>query len=110
MSQIVGLVVLPNDGRPGNLRTRTNGILSSRLVPGSWQSPRRALRGPRTTENTGLERCRSDGEDSEDGLLSMRGKIDGVLEAEKKRGRSYLAAVLVNTRPNQFVKYPACTI
>ena len=53
MSQIVGLVVLPNDGRPGNSRTRTDGILSSRLVPGSWQSPRRALQGPRTTENTG---------------------------------------------------------
>ena len=52
MSQTVGLVVLPNDGRPGYSRTRTDGILSSRLVPGSWQSPRRALRGPRTTENT----------------------------------------------------------
>ena len=55
MSQIVGLVVLPNDGRPGNSRTRTDGILSSRLVPGSWQSPRRALRGPRTTANTAEE-------------------------------------------------------
>ena len=59
MSQIVGLAVLPNDGRPGDSRTRTDGILSSRPVPGSWQSPRRALRGPRTTENTGLgENCR----------------------------------------------------
>ena len=28
MTQIVGLVVLPNDGRPGNSRTRTDGILS----------------------------------------------------------------------------------
>ena len=52
MSQIVGFVVLHNDGRPGNSRTRTDGILSSRLVPGSWKSPRRALRGPRTAENT----------------------------------------------------------
>jgi len=76
MSQIVGLVVLPNDGRPGNSRTRTDGILSSRLVilsswptsrnerrgrttfcrprlvPGTWQSPRWVLRGPRTTTNT----------------------------------------------------------
>ena len=32
MSQIVGLVVLPNDGRPGNSRTRTDDILSSRPV------------------------------------------------------------------------------
>ena len=31
----------------------------------------------------------------------MGGKIDGVFEAEEKRGRSYLAAVLVNSRPNQ---------
>ena len=35
--------------------------------------------------------------------------MDGVLEAEEKRGRSYLAAVLVNARPNQLVKDPACT-
>ena len=55
MSQIVGLVIPPNDGRPGNSRTRTDGILSSSLVPGSWQSPRRALRGPRTAENTGVK-------------------------------------------------------
>ena len=32
MSQIVVLVVLPNDGRLGNSRTRTDSILSSRLV------------------------------------------------------------------------------
>ena len=32
MSQIVGLVALPNDGRPGNSMTRTDGILSSRPV------------------------------------------------------------------------------
>ena len=32
MSQIVGLVVLPNDGRPGSSRTRTDGNLSSRPV------------------------------------------------------------------------------
>ena len=31
---------------------RTDYVLPSRLVPGSWQSPRRALRGPRTTANT----------------------------------------------------------
>ena len=27
--------------------------MPSRPVPGSWQSPRRALRGPRTVANTG---------------------------------------------------------
>ena len=46
MSQIVGLVVLPNDGRPGNSRTRTDHVLPSRPVPGSWQSPARPYRGP----------------------------------------------------------------
>ena len=51
VSQIVGLVALPNDGRPGNSRTRTDYVLPSRLFPGSWQSPRRALRGPRTAAN-----------------------------------------------------------
>ena len=43
-----------SSSRPGNSRTRTDYILPSRLlVRGSWQSPRRALRGPRTAENTG---------------------------------------------------------
>ena len=53
MSQIVGLVVLPNDGRPGNSRTRTDGILLSRLVLGSWQSPPGPTE-PRMAENTAL--------------------------------------------------------
>ena len=53
MSQIVGLVVLPNDGGPENSRTRTDHVLPSRLVPGSWKFPCRALQGPRTAENTG---------------------------------------------------------
>ena len=57
-----------------------------------------------------LERCRFDEEDSKDEFLSMGGKFDGVLEAEEKRGRSYLAAVLVNTRPNQLAKNPICTL
>jgi len=48
----VVFVVLPNDDRPGISRRRTDHILPSRLVPGSWQSPRRALRGPQTVENT----------------------------------------------------------
>ena len=55
LSQVVGLVVLANDGRPGNSRTRTDYILPSPLVRGSWQSPHRALRGPRTAENTERE-------------------------------------------------------
>ena len=42
---------------------------------------------------------------SKDGLLSTGGKIDGVLEAEEKRGRSYPAAVLVNAWPNQLDKH-----
>ena len=46
MSQIVGLVVLPNDGRPGNSRTRMDYVLPSRPVLGAWQSPRGALWGP----------------------------------------------------------------
>ena len=46
MSQIVGFAVLPNDGRPGNSRTRTDGILSSRPVPGSGQSPAGPYGGP----------------------------------------------------------------
>jgi len=52
MSQIVGLVGLPNDGRPGNLKLRTDYVLPSRPVPGCWQSPSRALRVPRTAANT----------------------------------------------------------
>ena len=49
MSQIVGLVVLPNDGRPGNLRTRTDGILSSRPVIFSSCPTSRNERRGRTT-------------------------------------------------------------
>ena len=76
MSQILGLVVLLNNGRPGNSRTMTDGILSSHPVifstcptsrnerrgwttfclpvssraPGS--PPCQALQGPRTAANT----------------------------------------------------------
>ena len=57
-----------------------------------------------------FRRCRFDEEDSKDVFLSAVGKIDGVLEAEEKRGRSYLAALLVNARPNQFVKDLICTV
>ena len=49
MSQIVGLVVLPNDGRPGNSRTRTDGILSSRPVIFSSCPTSRVERRGRTT-------------------------------------------------------------
>ena len=49
MSQIVGLVVLPNDGRPGNSRTRTDGILSSRPVIFSSCPTSRSERRGRTT-------------------------------------------------------------
>ena len=49
MSQIVGLVVLPNDGRPGNSRTRTDGILSSRPVIFSSCPTSRNERRGRTT-------------------------------------------------------------
>ena len=49
MSQTVGLVVLPNDGHPGNSRTRTDGILSSRpVIFSSCPSSRNERRG-RTT-------------------------------------------------------------
>ena len=64
LAQTVGLLVLNNDGRPGSSRTRTADILPSRLVRGSWQSHRRALRRPRTAENTGCcgtERASSSG-------------------------------------------------
>ena len=49
MTQIVGLVVLPNDGRPGNSRTRTDGILSSRPVIFSSCPTSRNERRGRTT-------------------------------------------------------------
>ena len=55
MSQIVGLVILLNDCRPGNSRMRTDGILSSLLVPWSWQSPSQGLWGLRKTTNTNCE-------------------------------------------------------
>jgi len=58
---LVGLVVLPNYGRPGNSRTRTDYVLPSRPVPGCWQSPRRALRGPRTAANTDYASPQSSG-------------------------------------------------
>ena len=50
MSQIVGLVVVhPNDGHPGNSRTRTDGILSSRPVIFSSCPTSRNERRGRTT-------------------------------------------------------------
>ena len=49
MSQIVGLVVLPNDGLPGNSRMRTDGILSFRpVIFSSCPTSRNEIRG-RTT-------------------------------------------------------------
>ena len=47
-----GPAVLPKDGRPVASRTGADRVLPSRPVRGSWQSPRRAPRGPRTVENT----------------------------------------------------------
>ena len=52
MSQMVGLALLPDHCRPGNSRMRTDYVLPSLPVPGSWQSPRRALGGPRMAANT----------------------------------------------------------
>ena len=52
MSYLAGPAVLHNDGRPEVSRTGVDRVLPSRPVQGSWQSPRRALRGPRTVENT----------------------------------------------------------
>jgi len=52
MSYLVGPVVRHKDARPEVSRTGVDRILPSRPVQGSWQSPRRALRGPRTVENT----------------------------------------------------------
>ena len=49
MSRIVGFVVLPNDDRPGNSRTRTDGILSSRPVIFSSCPTNRSERRGRTT-------------------------------------------------------------
>jgi len=45
MSYLTGPTV-HNDGRPEVSRTGVDRILPSRPVQGSWQSPRRALRGP----------------------------------------------------------------
>jgi len=53
MSYLAGPAVRHKDGRPEVSRTGVDRILPSRPVQGSWQSPRRALRGPRTVENTG---------------------------------------------------------
>jgi len=52
MSYLAGPAVRHKDGRPELSRTGVDRILPSRPVQGSWQSPRRALRGPRTDENT----------------------------------------------------------
>ena len=54
MSYLAGPAVPHKDGRPEVSRTGVDRILPSRPVQGSWQSPRRALRGPRTVENTAL--------------------------------------------------------
>ncbi|PUU79271.1 hypothetical protein B9Z19DRAFT_1125446 [Tuber borchii] len=55
MSYLAGPAVLHKDGRPEVSRTGVDRNLPSRPVRGSWQSPRRALRGPQTVENTGSE-------------------------------------------------------
>jgi len=55
MSQVVGLFVLANNGRPGNSRTRTDYILPSYLVRGSFKSTYQVLQGPWTAENTAGE-------------------------------------------------------
>ena len=52
MSYLAGPAVRHKDGRPAVSRTGVDRILPSRPVQGAWQSPRRALRGPRTVENT----------------------------------------------------------
>ena len=52
MSHPVGPAVLPKDGRPSLRADGTVYSLPSRPVRGSWQSPSRAPRGPRTVENT----------------------------------------------------------
>jgi len=53
--------------------------------------------------------CGFNAEDSKDGLLSEVRSTDRVLEAEEKRGRSYLAALFANTRANQLVKDRICS-
>ncbi|RPB04615.1 hypothetical protein L873DRAFT_1274681 [Choiromyces venosus 120613-1] len=53
LSYLTGPAVLRNNCRPEVSRTGVHRILPSRPVQGSWQSSRRALRGPRTVENTG---------------------------------------------------------
>ncbi|RPB05595.1 hypothetical protein L873DRAFT_519026 [Choiromyces venosus 120613-1] len=52
---IVGPVVLLNDGRSESSKTRTDHILPSLLVRGSWQLLCRSLQGPWTVENTALD-------------------------------------------------------
>ena len=56
MSYLAGPAVLHKDGRPDVSRTGVDRILPSRPVQSSWQSPRRALRGPQNVENTGISR------------------------------------------------------
>ncbi|RPB00316.1 hypothetical protein L873DRAFT_824508 [Choiromyces venosus 120613-1] len=53
LSYLAAPAVLRNDCRPSVSRTGVDRILPPRPVQGSWQSPRRALRGPQTVENTG---------------------------------------------------------
>ena len=50
-----------------------------------------------------------DEENSKVGFLSTGGKINGVLKAEEKRGRSYLAAGEPLAQ-SAFVKDPICTV
>ena len=52
MSCLAGPAVRHKDGRPEVSKTGVDRTPPSRPVQGSWQSPRRALRGPRTVENT----------------------------------------------------------
>ena len=60
MSYLAGPTVLHNDGRPEVSRTGVDCILPSPPVQGSWKSPRRALRGPRTVEDTDLSQSRAE--------------------------------------------------
>jgi len=60
MSYLAGPAVRNKDGRPEVSRTGVDRILPSRPVQCSWQSPRRALRGPWTVENTDYSNSRLD--------------------------------------------------
>ncbi|PUU82479.1 hypothetical protein B9Z19DRAFT_1120652 [Tuber borchii] len=52
MSYLAGPAVLHNDGSPEVSMMSVDRILPSRPVRSSWQSPRRALQGPRPFVNT----------------------------------------------------------